>query len=51
MLDRLQPSASGVLTWGKEHFYKAQDEVLREDLGSWLKVGCTNSEGLEHCLF
>lgn len=51
MLDRLQTSASGMLTWGKEHLYRAQDEVGREDFGSWLKMGCTNSEGLEHYLF
>lgn len=51
MLDRLLSSASGVLTLGKEHLYKAQDEVGKEDLGSCLKVGCTNLEGLEHCLF
>lgn len=51
VLDRLQSSASGVLTLGKEHLYKAQNEVGKEDLGSCLKVGCTNLEGLEHCLF
>lgn len=28
------PSASGLLSWGKEHLYQAQDEVGSESLGS-----------------